>query len=60
MINAAVWSSEQQKDMLQRTNGLIAHQCQHTGLSWKKLVVEKIGLTDRIGCGTVWLEVGTE
>lgn len=32
------------------TNGLFARQCQHTGLSWRKMVVEKIGLSDRMGC----------
>lgn len=26
-----------------------------TGLSRRKLVIERIGLTDRIGCGTVGL-----
>ena len=33
------------------TNGLFAHQCQQSGLSRRKLVVEKIGLTDWTGCG---------
>ena len=50
-------SAEQQKDMLQRMNVRFAPQCQLTGLSWRKLVLEKIGLSDRLGCGVVELEV---
>lgn len=42
------------------TNDLFAHQCLQTRLSWRKWLVEDIGLTDRKGCGTVGLEAGEQ
>lgn len=57
VINTAVWSVEQQTGHVAQDKWPVRSSVSTHGLSWRKLVVKKIGLTDRMGLWDFGMEV---